>query len=59
MALGFVLASRLPLWTIVALALLAELFAGWKIRDNLTLNIIMLLNPSEGIKHWQSNRPHL
>ncbi|HET7219500.1 MAG TPA: DUF2585 domain-containing protein [Vicinamibacterales bacterium] len=51
---GFVLASRLPLWTIVAAILILELVVGWAIRDNLTLNIIMLLYPLDSIKAWQA-----
>ena len=54
MALGFVMARRLPIWVIVALALIFELGTGYIIRDNLTLNVIMLLHPFESIKQWQS-----
>jgi hypothetical protein len=53
MALGFALASRLPVRGIVAATVVLELFVGWWIRDNLTLNIIMLIHPFEAIRQWQ------
>ena len=53
MAFGFFLASKLRVWLSVALVLTLELFALYYIRDNLTLNIIMLVYPFEFIKHWQ------
>lgn len=53
MLVGFIMAWRLPVWLIVALALLMELVVGYYIRDNLILNIIMLIYPSETIKLWQ------
>ena len=54
MVLGFVMAARLPIWVAVTLAVLFELGVGYVIRDNLTLNVIMLLHPFEFIKQWQS-----
>jgi hypothetical protein len=54
MVLGFVMAATLPIWIVVALAVIFELGTGYIIRDNLTLNVIMLLNPFEFIRQWQS-----
>jgi len=54
MVAGFLLATRLPAWASVVLAAAFELITLWMIRDNLTLNVIMLLHPFEFIKQWQS-----
>jgi len=54
MVAGFVLASRLPIWAVIGLAVLLEAFVGYWIRDNLTLNIIMLLHPFDAIRMWQT-----
>lgn len=51
---GFFLAARLPVWLVVALAIAMEVFTGIVIRDNLILNIIMLLTPLDAIKEWQA-----
>ena len=53
MAIGFYAASRLPVWLTIFLALAMELMVGAIIRDNLALNIIMLLHPLDAIKQWQ------
>jgi hypothetical protein len=56
MIAGFVLAARLPAWNTVAAAFALELTLASLIRDNLTLNIMMLVHPIEAIKAWQSFR---
>lgn len=53
MAAGFAAARTLPLWASAALLLLLELASLLAVRDNLTLNIWMLLAPSETIRQWQ------
>lgn len=54
MALGFLAARRLPVWASIAAVLVLELVPLIAIRDNLTLNIIMLVAPSDAILDWQS-----
>jgi Protein of unknown function (DUF2585) len=54
MMLGFLVASRLPVLATICLAVIFELGVGYVIRDNLTLNIIMLLWPLDFIKQWQA-----
>jgi hypothetical protein len=51
---GFLLASRLRWWWTVAWVVAAEVVVAMVIRDNLTLNIIMLLWPIDAIRRWQT-----
>jgi uncharacterized membrane protein YiaA len=53
MALGFLAARRLPLWASIVVVLVLELVPLFVIRDNLTLNVWMLLAPNEAIRAWQ------
>ncbi len=52
-SIGFIVARYIGWkWSIV-LFVAVELFCLWWIKDNLTLNVIMLIYPIEGIKEWQ------
>ena len=53
---GFVLAWRLPVAVIFALAVAAELLAGYIIRDGLLLNLVQLVYPSDVLSQWQARR---
>lgn len=53
MTAGFLLASKVkPAISLAAVAVMEIGCALW-VRDNLTLNIIMLIHPVNAIKHWQ------
>ncbi|WP_202385895.1 DUF2585 family protein [Alteraurantiacibacter aestuarii] len=54
MTLGFLVALRLPAWASVALGLFLELLALAVIRDNLTLNVLMLVWPVDAVAAWQA-----
>lgn len=54
MMLGFGLAARLPVWSIIGLAAIFEIGTAYVIRDNLALNIIMLIWPLDAVREWQS-----
>lgn len=54
MVIGFVFASRVPVWITILVAVAFELLTGYLIRDNLTLNVLMLVWPVEAIRNWQA-----
>jgi len=51
--LGFTLASRLPKRATILGTIALEIILAIWIRDNLALNIVMLLRPSRAIRAWQ------
>lgn len=54
MVVGFAVARRLPPWATIALGIALELVALAAIRDNLTLNVWMLLAPNDAVRSWQA-----
>lgn len=52
-ALGIAIARRLGFWGSAALFLATEGLLLWWIRDDLLLNVIMLLYPIDAVKAWQ------
>ena len=54
MALGFLVARFTRVWVIVATIIVLELGCLWWVRDNLTLNVLMLACPVQSVKAWQS-----
>jgi hypothetical protein len=53
MMVGFLIAARLPAWVTVFLVIATEVVLLYVIRDNLILNVVMLIYPVEWIKQWQ------
>lgn len=54
MAIGFLVARRLPWRGTVLLGIALELLALAVIRDNLTLNVLMLVRPIDAVRAWQA-----
>ena len=54
MTVGFFAARKLPVWAAIALVVVLELIPLYVIRDNLTLNVWMLLWPNQAVAAWQA-----
>ena len=54
MVIGFLLASRLPVWVTVSIAVGFEILTTFLIRDGLVLNVLMLVWPIEAVRAWQA-----
>jgi hypothetical protein len=54
MAIGFLVARRVPVWASAMIVLVLELVPLAIIRDNLTLNVWMLLAPTDAVREWQA-----
>ncbi len=53
MLFGFFVAWKLGWKKTLAILIFFEVLTLWLIRDNLTLNVVMLLTPIESVKMWQ------
>jgi hypothetical protein len=52
--LGFLFAWRARVWVTILVIVVMEVGTALWVRDNLALNIIMLVHPVEAIKAWQT-----
>jgi hypothetical protein len=57
MIAGFGLAWLLPVWASVATLIVIEVGLIYLIRDNLFLNVLMLMYPIDSIRAWQAAPP--
>lgn len=53
-AVGFAFAARAPVRATIAAVIAIELLLAWAIRDNLTLEVLMLVAPIRAIARWQA-----
>jgi hypothetical protein len=56
MLAGYAFASSVPWYVSLVLFALVEVGMAWTYKDNLSLNILMLLYPLKGVKDWQQRR---
>lgn len=54
MAAGFLFAAKVSVRVTLVVGFAFELLTLWAIRDNLTLNVLMLLHPVDAIRNWQA-----
>ncbi|MES2087834.1 MAG: DUF2585 family protein [Patescibacteria group bacterium] len=52
--IGFLISRSVKVWVSILLIIIMEVGCLFWVRDNLTLNVIMLVAPQESIKNWQS-----
>lgn len=54
MVLGYLAAERMRWPVVLVLLIIMEVVVGYLIRDNLLLNILMLVYPTDAVKMWQA-----
>lgn len=52
--IGFIIARYSKVWITILLIIVFELGCLWWVRDNLTLNVLMLVRPVPAIMQWQA-----
>jgi Protein of unknown function (DUF2585) len=54
MIAGFAIAARIPVWATILATIAIEASLAYWIRDNLALNILMLIYPLDAVRRWQA-----
>ena len=52
--IGFLIARYSKIWVSIGLIVVLELGCLFWVRDNLTLNVLMLVHPVQSVRDWQS-----